>query len=165
MLNWFKERKIRPTLRTLFYRLSSPPLEVIPNTENAYKRLSKVLVKERKEGRIPWDAIADKVRLVVTNFDDRYETPEEYIQHGINFLKNAHDSYTIPRWYNQKHYVEAWVEKLELTDTFESFLEGRDVRVVPNAGFASWTFLYENFKRLAAVKEKYPDKIIHILYF
>jgi hypothetical protein len=60
-LEWFQEQGITPTLRTLFYRLVS--LQVIPNTKNSYKRLSKVLVKERKEGNVEWDAIADEGRL------------------------------------------------------------------------------------------------------
>jgi hypothetical protein len=64
-LEWFAEQGIRPTLRTLFYRLVS--LQVIPNTKNSYKRLSKVLVKERKEGNIEWNAIADEGRPVVCN--------------------------------------------------------------------------------------------------
>jgi hypothetical protein len=54
-LPWFLERGITPTLRTLFYRLVS--LEIIPNTDQAYKQLSSTAVKARKEGRLPWDAL------------------------------------------------------------------------------------------------------------
>jgi hypothetical protein len=123
-LDWFEEQGITPTLRTLFYRLVS--LEVISNTKNLYKRLSKVLVKERKIGAIEWNAIADEGRLVLCNFDDAYESPEDYIKRGIAHIKNAHSQYKVPRWYGQKHYVEIWIEKQALADTFESFLEGRD---------------------------------------
>jgi hypothetical protein len=162
-LEWFQEQGITPTLRTLFYRLVS--LQVIPNTKNSYKRLSKVLVKERKEGDIEWDAIADEGRLVVCNFNDVYESPEQYIQRGINHIKNADSHYKVPRWHNQKHYVEIWIEKQALADTFESFLEGRDVRIVVNKGYAGWTFLSENANRLMEIHLEHPDKRIHILYF
>jgi hypothetical protein len=162
-LEWFVEQGITPTLRTLFYRLVS--LQVIPNTKNSYKRLTKVLVKERKEGNIEWDAIADEGRLVVCNFNDVYESPQEYIQRGINHVKNAHSKYKVPRWHNQKHYVEMWIEKQALTDAFESFLEDRQVRIVVNKGYAGWTFLSENAGRLMDIHLKYPDKRIHVLYF
>jgi hypothetical protein len=87
-LGWFKGQGITPTLRTVFYRLVS--LGIIPNTKNSYKNLSKVLVKERKEGRIEFDAIADKSgRKVICNFYDTYESPEDYIERGIAYIKNA----------------------------------------------------------------------------
>src|ERR671930_172688 len=92
-LDRFEEQGITPTLRTLFYRLVS--LEVISNTKNSYKRLSKVLVKERKEGNIEWDAIADEGRLVVCNFYDVYESPQEYIKRGIDHIKNADSQYKV----------------------------------------------------------------------
>jgi hypothetical protein len=162
-LEWFAEEGITPTLRTLFYRLIS--LQVIPNTKNSYKRLSKVLVKERKEGDIEWDAIADEGRLVVCNFDDTYESPEQYVQRGIDHIKNADSQFKVPRWHNQKHYVEIWIEKQALADTFESFLEDRQVRIAVNKGYAGWTFLSENADRLMEIRLKHPDKRIHILYF
>jgi hypothetical protein len=160
----FKEQGIKPTLRTLFYNLVS--LEVIPNTENSYKRLSRVLVKERKNCNIPFDAIADESgRQVLCNFSDVYESPESYIQRRIELIKHASSWYKVPRWYGQKHYVEVWIEKQALADTFASFLKGMDVRIIVNKGFASWTFLYGNAQRLAQAKEEYPHKHIHILYF
>jgi hypothetical protein len=162
-LEWFAEQGITPTLRTLFYRLVS--LQVIPNTKNSYKRLSKVLVKERKEGNIEWDAIADEGRLVICNFNDVYESPEQYIQRGINHVKNADSHYKVPRWYKQEHYVELWIEKQALADTFESFLEDRQVRIVVNKGYAGWTFLSENAQRLSEIHWKDPGKRIHVLYF
>jgi hypothetical protein len=162
-LDWFAEQGITPTLRTLFYRLVS--LQVIPNTTSFYKRLSNRLVKERKEGSIPWDAIADEGRLVLCNFDDAYESPEQYIQRGINHLKNANFRYKVPRWHNQKHYVEIWIEKQALADTFESFLKNRQVRIAVNKGYAGWTFLSENADRLMQIRLNHPDKQIHILYF
>jgi hypothetical protein len=162
-LEWFAEQEITPTLRTLFYRLVS--LQVIPNTKNSYKRLSKVLVKERKEGNIEWDTIADEGRLVVCNFYDVYESPQEYIKRGINHIKNADSKYKVPRWHNQKHYVEIWIEKQALADTFDSFLEDRQVRIAVNKGYAGWTFLNENANRLVEIRLKHPDRRIHILYF
>src|SRR5918999_2798874 len=76
-LGWYESRGIKPSLRTLFYRLVS--LEIIPNTINSYDKLSEYIVEARKEGRISWDAISDKVRYSISNFNDYYVSPERYV--------------------------------------------------------------------------------------
>jgi hypothetical protein len=158
---WFKERGIKPSLRTMFYRLVSK--EIIPNTEQAYKSLSKATVKARIDGKLPWDIFSDEGRLVIDDSIKEYRTIEHYVQSIINYLNNAHRHYTIPRWFNQPHYVEIWIEKHALKDTFLSFLEDRQVIVAVNKGYAGWSFLYENCKRLQKIKAS--GKEIHILYF
>lgn len=160
-LPWFEERGIRPTLRTMFYRLVS--LEIIPNTEQVYKSLSSTTVKARKKGKLPWDSFSDEGRLVLGHFQEEYRSPNQYLQLCINLLKNASQTYTIPRWYRQPNYVEVWIEKQALADTFSSFLEGRDVKIVVNKGYAGWSFLYENCKRLNKIDT--AGKQIHVLYF
>lgn len=160
-LPWFRDRDIKPTLRTLFYRLIS--LEVIPNTSQAYKQLSSVTVKARKTGKLRWDSFSDEGRLVLMDFIEEYRTPQQFVQVGIDFLKNASQNYTVPRWYKQPHYVEVWIEKLALADTFSSFLKGRDVRITVNRGYSGWSFLYENCMRLLEIKRSGNE--IHILYF
>jgi len=160
-LPWFLERGIKPTLRTLFYRLVS--LQIIPNTDQAYKQLSSTTVKARKEGRLPWDAFSDEGRLVLAEFTEKYQTPEQYVQLRIDLLKNASQNYSVPRWYKQPHYVEVWIEKQALAATFSSFLRGRDVRIVVNRGYSGWSFLYENCMRLLDIKRIGNE--IHILYF
>jgi len=160
-LPWFRDRDIKPTLRTLFYRLIS--LEVIPNTSQAYKQLGSVTVKARKAGRLRWDSFSDEGRLVLKDFIEEYQSPDQFVHVGIDFLKNAAQNYTVPRWYKQPHYVEVWIEKLALADTFSSFLKGRDVRITVNRGYSGWSFLYENCMRLLEIKRS--GKEIHILYF
>jgi hypothetical protein len=81
------------------------------------------------------------------------------------YLKQVPLHYRIPRWYKQPHYVEVWIEKQALASTFESFLNGRDVRIVINKGFASWTFIHQNAQRLTQIVKEDPDRQIHILYF
>jgi len=121
-LSWFIERDITPTLRTLFYRLVS--LEVIPNTKQTYKQLSSATVKARKKGKLPWNAFSDE-RLVLSDFVEEYQTPEQYVQSRIDLLKQASQNYIVPRWHKQQNYVEVWIEKQALADTFSSFLKGQ----------------------------------------
>lgn len=161
-LKWFERQQIKPTLRTMFYRLVS--LEIISNTKQSYKSLSSSTVKARKLGEIPWDCFSDQGRQVLVGFKTKYTSPEEFVEILVNYLKKASVTYTIPRWHNQKHYVEVWIEKQALADTFISFLKDRHVTIVVNRGYAGWSFLYENFKRLRQLKEK-NNLDIHILYF
>ena len=44
-------------------------------------------------------------------------------------------------------------------------MEGRDVRIVVNKGYAGWTVLNENANRLFEVQLTQGDKQIHVLYF
>lgn len=160
-LSWFTEQGIKPTLRTMFYRLVS--LEIIPNTKNSYKSLSKICVNARKKGLLPWDAFVDEGRYIVTNDTDcNYQTPEEIIENVVDYLKSAHKIYKVPRWHGQKNYVEIWIEKQALADTIKSFLGDREVNIAVNKGFAGWSFIYDNCKRLQKIKIK--GKSIHILY-
>lgn len=161
-LKWFEHQQIKPTLRTMFYRLVS--LEIIPNTKQSYKALSSTTVKARKLGEIPWDCFSDQGRQVLVGFKTKYTSPEEFVEILVNYLKKASVTYTIPKWHNQKHYVEVWIEKQALADTFISFLKDRHVTIVVNRGYAGWSFLYENCKRLRQLKEK-NNLDIHILYF
>ena len=162
-LVWFQSHGIpRPSLRTVFYRLVS--LGVIPNTNQSYKLLSAAAVKARKSGKIPWDCFSDQGRQVLGNFQEDYRSPEQYIQLRIDLLKNAPQKYTIPRWYKQTQYVEVWIEKQALADTFISFLKDRQVKVAVNKGYPGWSFLYDNCNRLQQTNKK-TGKNINVLYF
>jgi hypothetical protein len=70
---------------------------------------------------------------------------------------------TTPRWHDQPQYVEVWVEKDAMAGTFQSILEGRQVRIVPNRGWSSRTFLNDNIERVKDKQEK-EGKIVHVLY-
>jgi DNA-binding transcriptional ArsR family regulator len=41
-------------------------------------------------------------------------------------------------------YVEVWLERNALVETFKKFLEGKHVRLVSNRGYGSWTYASEN---------------------
>ncbi len=96
------------------------------------------------------------------------QEPEEFIEDAVSELENIDSDYVsraLPRWYNQEHYVEIWLEKAAQESTFVHALKGREVRIVPNKGYSSLTFIWENCQRLLRVKDEEPDKQIHIRYF
>ena len=176
----YKRRGIIPTLRTIFYRLVS--LNKIPNTINSYDKIGEYIVEARQDGRISWDAIADETRHSIADFIDIYIHPESYIRNLIYGNLNTLDKRYVPeklyKWYKQPNYVEVWLEKTALVRTFRNFLEDKHVRIVPNRGYSSWAFGYENFKRIKQRSEepyfevvngqvirKILEKDIYILYF
>ena len=146
----YQDRDIITTLRTIFYRLVS--LNKIPNTINSYDKIGEFIVEARKDGRIYWDAIADETRHSIADFNDTYTSPESKIRHLIWYELERLDEKYVPRilykWYKQPKYVEVWLEKTALVGTFRNFLEDKHVRIVPNRGYSSWAFGYENFKRI-----------------
>jgi hypothetical protein len=175
-------QKIGPIpIRTLFYNLLSR--EIIPNTRGAYNKLGNYIRDARKDGRIPWDSIIDETRHSIANFYDYYISPDDHIHRLLYQLGELHNDYVdkiLYKWYKQPCYVEVWLEKNALVGTFKKFLEGRHVRIVPNRGYGSWTYAYENCKRLSKMQTEldYEDdsdglmirndsvqKEIHILYF
>jgi hypothetical protein len=166
-VNFFKQKKIPPSLRTFYYRFEA--LGYLPSGNRAYKNLSERCVKLRKDGVIPWDSFTDGGRHVIGNFVDEYLSPQDYASILVHGIKNGSKNYMqecVPRWHKQPKYTEVWIEKTALEGTFERFLEGRDVRIVPNKGYSGWSFLYDNCQELKRILNKNDFiKRIYILYF
>lgn len=159
----FNARGIAPTLRAMFYALVSRG--VIPNDQGKYKYLSEFTARAREANKLPINCFPDQSRKIVQNFDDVYLLPEEYVDRGIEYLGNAPYQYhkRIPRWYKQPEYVEVWIEKDALAGTFTSILKDRQVKIVPNRGFSSVGFSYDNIQRLRKFQDE--GKNVHVLYF
>ena len=162
-LNDFKNRGIKPTLRTIFYSLVS--LDVIENTKSSYKQLSDYTVKKRERGLLPMNCFTDSSRNIIEDFDDRFVTLDSYLNIGIYYLRNASTDYlkSVPRWYKQPNYVEVWIEKEAMVGTFYSILRDRQIIIVPTRGFSSITFLHTNTKRLKEIQD--TGRSIFIRYF
>lgn len=158
----FDSRGIIPTLRAMFYALVSRG--VIPNDQKKYQYLSEFTARARENGEVPINCFADQSRRVVQDFNDTYQSPEQYLDRAIMYLQDAPNDYrySIPRWHEQPEYVEVWVEKDALAGTLKSILENRQVRIVPNRGFSSVAFSHDNVERLKHFQ--YEGKTIHILY-
>src|SRR5215207_11253162 len=156
----FDNQGIVPTLREMYYTLVD--LGVIPKTDAAYHALSDHTARWREDGTLPIDCFADRTRRVIKDFDDDYETIDDYVDRGIYYLENANSRYSIPRWHRQLHYVEVWLEKDAAVESIRSIVKDRDVLVVPNRGHSSVAFLNQNIDRLK--KKQFEGKLIVILY-
>ena len=162
-LEVYKHHNIVPTLSMLFYTLVS--LGIISNSCSNYQRLGKYISRTQKSRKLSIKYFEDQDMNFMQDLDDRYVPLIEYINHEISVLENIPYIYarTIPRWHNQSHYVEIWVEKQELMSTFRSVLRERQVRIVPINRFNPFSFINENVKRLGSYIEQ--DKKVHINYF
>lgn len=67
------------TVRQVFYQLVSQ--EIIENTESAYKNVSTVLTKLRRNNLVGWDAIEDRSRRLI---DKRGVTDLEHHNQSIS---------------------------------------------------------------------------------
>lgn len=177
-------RQIIPTLRGLFYTLVS--INVLENTPNKYDYLSKFTARAREnsekvteiryrngqssiyefkdEENLPIDCFADNVRQVI-DIDDIYETAEDFIDRGFNYYTDR-ENYIVPRWHNQPHYVEVWIEKDAMAGTLNSIINvagKREVRIVPTRGQESVTFAWKHVERLR--RKQLEGKEVHIRYF
>jgi hypothetical protein len=182
-LPYFTSRSIKPSVRTMFYRLESRGY--IEKTERDYDNLVAHTVSARLgkiDGntgkplypKLPINCFADETRRLIDNHSDYEPTgvqdPDEYIDELIGAVKEGPEAYdgtgsTGGHWYNQPEYVEVWIEKQALAPTFESFLEYRYVNSVVNKGYSSLTFLWENTQRLKEKISKFGLEHVHVLYF
>jgi hypothetical protein len=164
----FNDRGIIPTLRAMFYALFS--LGVIHNTQNYYKTLSDRTARWRENGELDMDCFVDQSRRVEEDFDDVYESPEEYVDRHVKYLEDAPSKYKIPRWHNQPHYVEVWTEKDAQVGLLRSLLRGgtpntidRQVRILATRGYSGPAFNSLNVDRLK--RWQMMGKEVHIVYF
>jgi hypothetical protein len=152
----------KPTIRGVFYRAGSE--EIIPLTQPAYKGLVKALSVARKNGIIPMNAFTDNSRHII-DIHEQYWEPIHFVKDLVDELRNLPKiyHYTIPRWHNQPHYVEIFVEKDAVVGTFQELLNDKQVRIVPNRGWSSLTYKFDNINRLLTKKRE--GKVVRVLYF
>jgi len=144
-----------PTLRGLFYALVSR--NVLPNTQNVYKRLSKVLVKAREDGSFPWEWLKDETRRTYKdNYDglwslgDLKSHKSEAIYDALRDIIDAIEEFTEPskifkliRWDGQPKKVYILLEKEALADAISNFAESLGVDIIICKGYSSATSLHD----------------------
>jgi hypothetical protein len=164
-----------PSIRGMYYILVSRYPKEIANTRSTYSSFDRATVKARKreyksnpKAVIEEDAFVDNIRRIL-DIADTFITGRELVDNLNAALNNAANSYSIPRWNGQPNYVEVWLEKDAVVSMFRSILRSgrngpdREVRIVPNRGWTSRTFLMKNIQRL--IEQTKAGKTVHVLYF
>lgn len=139
----FAEREHPVTVRQTFYQLVTSG--AISNTERAYGRLVKILVRARKAGIIPFDWFTDLTRRPL-----RLKLCEDVGE----FLEEQADRYYRDTWRNQDAYVLVWVEKQALQGVLWPVVGYYNVSLYPGRGYSSWPFIFEALKELQEQDEK-----------
>lgn len=136
------------TVRQVYYQLVSR--QVIKNNRSQYQAVSNALVAARKEGRIAWDWIEDRLRRprTVSMWDSL-----------ADFSETARRAYRRDVWATQPQYVEVWLEKDALSGIFEDVLNSYGVTLNVGRGYDGWDSI-----RNAAARFRNGDEV-SILYF
>jgi hypothetical protein len=138
------------TVRQVFYRLVSAG--TIAKTEGEYKNtVGRLLVAMRREGKIPYDWIADNTRWM--RKPDTHSSLE-------SALRLTAETYRKALWDNQDVYVEVWTEKDALAGVLYEETQAWDVPLMVSRGFSSISYLYE-----AAEAIKGQGKPAYLYYF
>lgn len=123
------------------------------NAEPNYKWLGSLISDGRLSGRLDWDAIEDRVRAPIT--------PSEW-SNVASLVDSAIRAYRLPRWSDQRCYVELVVEKDALASVLEPVAHDYHITLMVNRGYSSQSAMRDMALRfLAAAAE---DKELHLLY-
>lgn len=157
---------IIPTLKTIFYSLVF--LNVIPNSYNYYKYLSKNTTEARISGDLPIDCFADQNLPRITNSLNEFSNAKEYIQKIAKYLEEISSTrlsqeYKFNKKYKLYNDIEIWIEKSALSFTFQKLLNNYGVTIIANKGIDTSRFINKNLNRL---KQSLNDNNkIYIRYF
>ena len=120
------------TLRQLFYALTVQG--IVEKDERAYAAVGTQLLKLRRQGLLPWSAIADNTRWV--RKPRTWRGPSEA-------LWAAARSYRRSLWADAAVRVEVWCEKDAIAGVIIDVTDELDVPFYVARGFASETYAYE----------------------
>lgn len=140
------------TLRQLYYQFVARDL--IPNTQQDYKRLGKIINDARLAGLIDWYAIEDRTRNL--KGIGHWNSP-------FDIIHNAASGYRIDKWQDQKYRAEVWIEKEALAGVFERVCYELDVPYLSCRGYTSQSEMWAAAQRLIEYQD--DGQIPVILYF
>jgi hypothetical protein len=140
------------TLRQLYYQFVSRDL--IPNRQDQYRRLSRVISDGRLAGLIDWFAIVDRTRNLMAL--RHYADPGE----AINFMLR---SFILDRREAQPYRPEVWIEKEALVGVISQICNRLDVPYFACKGYTSQSEMWGAGQRF----NRYLDRgqrpvIIHL---
>ncbi len=136
------------TLRQVYYRLVAA--QIIQNTENEYKGLSKHLTNARLAGLVDDSRIIDRVRATirVPCWPDLSE-----------FLQAVRRSYRREKWTSQPYNLEVWCEKDAVAGVLEPIANEYEIILYPCRGYNSYSALKDAAERIG-----YIDRPTVVLY-
>jgi len=122
--------EIQPaSVRAVCYKLFA--LGYIPDMSiNSTNHISRVLVRAREDGEIPWEHIVDGTRIGLRRM--QWKDPNA-------FLEDAKSQYARDCWADQDYHVELWSEKSTVEGVLESVWTDFGITFRSFKGFSSAT--------------------------
>lgn len=120
------------------------------NSQNQYKKVSRMMTTARNDGRCPWGWIVDRSRPAYR--PNVFRDPQHYAE-------TVKKSYRRDYWGGQPWHCEIWTEKDAIIGSIEGVTDELGVSVYVCRGYDSTTKAYEAAERLAAI-----NKPIQIFY-
>jgi len=142
--------RYRPvSVRQVFYQLVSR--DVIPKTQNEYRKVSSYLTQMRRVGELPYEWIADVTRWV------RRPATHAGMTAALDLTAAT---YRRSLWAEQDINIELWCESNAVAGVLGEVTNQWDISLFPVVGYASATFLYS-----AGQYTKAAGKPTKIYYF
>lgn len=133
----YRDDGYTPTLRQLYYQFVAR--DIIPNSNQSYKRLGKIVTNARLAGLLPWDGIEDRGRAV-----KGWLVEEDMSE----ILKDLPYAFAADRWAEQDRYIEVWVEKEALANVVSRAVRPFRTSYIACKGYLSASEAYRAGKRM-----------------
>jgi len=137
IVNDYCNQNITLTNRQIYYQLVAK--DIIPNADEIYKRICKIITDSKYAGLIDWDAIEDRGRTPLKH--PEWENVKELIESAIY-------AYRLPRWKDQKYYVELYCEKQAMESIIKPIADKYHIYFGVNKGYSSSSTIYDLSKRI-----------------
>lgn len=149
ILEDYDQQGFKLTLRQLYYQFVSKAL--IENSDASYKRLGSVITDARLAGRISFEAIEDRDRVINSWF----------VQPSVSgAFKNLQFDYAEDLWSDQEYHVEVWVEKNALSGLIEVPCRQLKTPYMACRGYMSASAIYEAGMRYKAAAEEAKELVL-----
>ena len=125
------------TVRGLYYQAEVAGLPGITKKSTDYDKIQAQVLKLRREGRMPYEAIADATRWM--------RRPRTYHDWQDALIETAR-TYRRTMWRDAPVNLEFWLEKDALAGVIHPVTSEYDVPLMVTRGFSSETFAYEAVK-------------------
>lgn len=122
------------TVRQLFYQATVAGLPGIDKTEDGYNKVQAQVLTLRREGRMPYNCIADATRYM--RKPQTFDGWEDALRDTARFYRKS-------LWAESTVEVEIWLEKSALAGVLYPVTSEFDVPLMPTGGFTSETFAHE----------------------
>ncbi len=129
------------TLRSIFYLLVSH--DVFPNNRKSYSKLGRILSSARLEGIVPWAALEDRSRRMVSWA--QWADAADFTQ---GQLRDFLGGYSRDCLQTQEQRFEIWVEKDTVSGTISSVAATYGIPVVVARGYSSIDYIHQLRNRI-----------------